>query len=1157
MRCSRCGFANLAGANFCEECGTRLARVCPQCGEEATAAAKFCRACGFALSDAPTSAAATSAAPPPAAPAPVQYTPPHLADRILAEQAAMEARGETAGERKTITALFADMAGSTALTQDLDPEDARRLIDPVVTLMMEAVHHYEGYVAKFLGDGILALFGAPIAHEDHALRALYAALRMQDAMHRHSDRVRLEQGIPLQIRIGIHTGEVVVRSIRKDDLHTDYDPVGHTIHIASRMEGIATPASILVSESTHKLTEGYFEFTALGTTHVKGVRDPLAVYEVVGLGALRTRLQVAAHRGLARFVGRQDELEHLNAALDHAKAGHGRIVAVVGEAGVGKSRLFHEFKVRSQQGCLALETFSVSHGKAFAYLPLIEMLKNYFQITAQDSDRSCREKVTGRLLTLDRSLEEHLPYLLYLLGAVEPDSPLPAMDAAIRRQRTFDAIARLLVRESLNQPLEVIFEDLQWLDGETEAFLNMLVDHVPGARILLLVNYRPEYRHRWHAGGHYSQLRLQPLGQAEAQELLTALLGDAPSLVPLKRLVLDKTEGNPFFMEEVVQTLAEEGTLLGQPGRYRIEKAPALLHIPTTVQGVLAARIDRLPLAQKELLQTLAVIGKEFPLSLVLRVTGLPQDQLHTLLADLQAADFVYERPAFPEVEYVFKHGLTQEVAGSSLLTERRSALHESSAQAIEAIFHGRLKDYCSDLAHHYSHSGNIPKAVEYLHCAGQQALQRSAQEEAIRHLSAAIELLKRQPDSTERARLELTLLLTLGPALFAARGQASPEVEANYRRAMTLCEQGRQTPYVFSAQLGLWAFYQLRANYQVSLPLAKRLLALAMESQKPKQLAEGHRAMGATLFRLGMLVAAREHMEAVLAVPHPEHSTYDFLTGYGRDPAVHATGTLGWIMWYLGFSDQALARSQEALVLARARPDAYNLALCLVFAAEQHRWRQDVRMTREYAEAAIAISGEQGFPIYLAWGTVLQGWALSEQGDHREGIALMRQGVAAYEATGGELGMPNLLTMLAEGCGKAGQPAAALDALTQAQAMVEETGERLDEAAVYRLRGDMLLRLSAQGAGSGADSEEAEACFQRAITVARAQGAKPLELQAAISLARLWQQQGKRAAAHETLARIHGSFSEGTDSADWLQAQALLAELAGHNVYDPGPART
>ncbi|AGW90534.1 MULTISPECIES: adenylate/guanylate cyclase domain-containing protein [Cupriavidus] len=1155
MRCTSCGFANLAGANFCEECGARLVRVCPQCGEEATHAAKFCRACGFALADAP--AAAPSSKPPaPPVPAPVHYTPPHLAERILAEKAAMEARGEAAGERKTITALFADMAGSTALTQDLDPEDTRRLIDPVVTLMMEAVHHYEGYVAKFLGDGILALFGAPIAHEDHALRALYAALRMQDAMHRHSDRVRLEQGIPLQIRIGIHTGEVVVRSIRKDDLHTDYDPVGHTIHIASRMEGIATPASILVSESTHKLTEGYFEFTALGTTHVKGVREPLAVYEVVGLGALRTRLQVAAHRGLARFVGRLAELEHLHDALEQAKAGNGRIVAVVGEAGVGKSRLFHEFKVRSQQGCLALETFSVSHGKAFAYLPLIELLKNYFQITAQDGDRSCREKVTGRLLTLDRSLEDHLPYLLYLMGTVESGSPLPTMDPAIRRQRTFDAIARLLVRESLNQPLQVIFEDLQWLDGETEAFLNMLIEHVPGARIVLLVNYRPEYVHHWDGGEHYSQLQLQPLGPAEAQGLLTALLGDDHSLVPLKRLILDKTEGNPFFMEEVVQTLVEEGALLGPPGCYRIEEAPALLHIPTTVQGVLAARIDRLPLAQKELLQTLAVIGKEFPLSLILRVSSLEEARLRPLLADLQAADFIYERPAFPEVEYAFKHALTQEVAGNSLLSEQRSALHESTAQAIETIFHGRLKDYCSELAHHYSHSGNIPKAVEYLHCAGQQALQRSAQAEAILHLSTAVELLKRQPDNAERARLELTLLLALGPALMASRGQASAEVEANYRRALALCEQGKQTPYMFSAQLGLWAFYQLRAQYQVSLPLGKRLLGLALKSQKPKQLAEGHRVLGATLFRLGKLDAARMHMEQVLAVQHPDEQGYDFLMGYGRDPAVHATSTLSWILWYLGHPDQSHETSQRALVMARARPDVYNLALCLVFAAELHQCRREPQLTREYAEAAIAISGEQGFPIYLAWGHVLQGWALARLGSHQEGIALIHQGLAAYEATGAALGVPNLLALLADACGNACQTAAALDALARAQALVQETGERLDEATLHRLRGDMLLQQQAKRPGQAASCDEAEACFHRAIAVAREQGARPLELQATLSLARLWQQQGKADAARQVLAQIYASFSEGTDTADWQQAQALLAALAGKDANAPGPAR-
>ncbi|MGO4304444.1 adenylate/guanylate cyclase domain-containing protein [Cupriavidus sp. RAF12] len=1131
MRCAECDFENLAGANFCEACGARLGRKCPRCGEEASPTAKFCRGCGAPLTDGGSEPAMPASS---ADLAPVHYTPPHLAERILAEQAAMEARGGTGGERKTITALFADMAGSTALIQDLDPEEARRLIDPVVTLMMEAVHHYEGYVAKFLGDGILALFGAPIAHEDHALRALYAALRMQEAMRRHSDRVRLDQGVPLQIRVGIHTGEVVVRSIRKDNLHTDYDPVGHTIHIASRMEGVATPASILVSPTTYKLAEGYFEFKALGTTQVKGVRDPLGVYEVQGLGALRTRLQVAAHRGLARFVGRQDEMQQLHDALALAKSGRGQIVGVRGEAGVGKSRLFHEFKARSQRGCHVLETFSVSHGKAFAYLPLIELLKNYFQITAQDGERNCREKVTGRLLTLERSLEEHLPYLLYLLGVSDPGSALPTMDAAIRRQRTFEAIARLLVRESVDEPLQLLFEDLQWLDSETEAFLNLLIDHVPDARIVLLVNYRPEYSHNWNARPCYTQLHLEPLGPAEAQGLLTALLGDDRSLEPLKRLVLDKTEGNPFFMEEVVQTLVEEGALLGQPGCYHIEQAPALLHIPTTVQGVLAARIDRLPLAQKELLQTLAIIGKEFPLSLIRLVSGFDEARLRPLLADLQTADFIFERPAFPEVEYAFKHALTQEVAGNSLLTDRRSALHESTAQAIETLFPGRLKDYCGELAHHYSLSGNIPKAVEYLHCAGQQALQRSAQLEAIRHLGTALDLLKRLPDTPERARQELTLLLTLGPILMAMRGQASPEVEATYRRALSLCEQGEQNSYFFSAQLGLWAFYQLQAQYKVSAPLAKRLVGMAMRSQKPKELAEGHRVVGATTFRLGQFEVARSHMEQVLALQRPDTPLYDFLMGYGRDPAVHAMSTLGWILWYLGLPDLARTRSHEALVMARQRPDSVNLALCLVFAAEVHRCRREPQQTREYAEAAIAVSCEQGFPIYLAWGTVLQGWEMAEQGDPLNGIARIHQGLSAYSATGASLGRPNLLAMLAEARGRARQIEAGLDSLAEALAFAEDKGERLDESTLHRLKGDLMLQLSGK-------EDDAEACFQKAIAVARHQGARSLELQAALSLAQLWRQQGKPDAAREILGPIHGTFTEGFDLADWKQAKAEL----------------
>ncbi|HEV8719001.1 MAG TPA: adenylate/guanylate cyclase domain-containing protein, partial [Candidatus Binatia bacterium] len=685
-------------------------------------------------------------------PSPRDYTPPHLAERIRAEQAALEARGATDGERKTITALFADLKGSTALIEGLDPEEARAIIDPALQLMMEAVHRYEGYVAQALGDGIFALFGAPIAHEDHPQRALYAALRMQEEMRQYADQVRLKYGVPLSLRVGLNTGEVVLRSIRKDDLHTDYVPVGHSTNLAARMEQMAAPGSILITEQTRKLTEGYFALKALGAAAIKGVEEPLNVYEVLGAGPLRTRLQVAARRGLTRFVGRHNELAQLQRALERAKAGHGQIVGVMGEPGLGKSRLFYEFKLTSQSACLVLEAYSVSHGKASPYLPVIELLKTYCQIQPQDDERTRRERVIGKVLGLDRSLEDTLPYLLALLDSEEAISSLHQMDPQLRRRRTFAALKRLFLRESLNHPLTLIFEDLHWIDNETQGFLDALSESLASTRVLLLVNYRPEYRQEWGQKTYYTQVRLAPLSKAEAEELLDVLLGipggavREPSLQQLKQLILEKTEGTPFFMEEVVQTLAEERILTGERGHYRLDKSPTGLHISPTVHGVLAARIDRLAADEKALLQQLAIIGREFPLSLVRHVVTRPEDELYRLLSALQRKEFLYEQPAFPEGEYLFKHALTQEVAYNSVLQERRKALHECTAQAIEALYSANREEHYSELAHHYSRSGNTQKAVQYLGLAGQQATQRSANAEAITHLTTALELLTNLP---------------------------------------------------------------------------------------------------------------------------------------------------------------------------------------------------------------------------------------------------------------------------------------------------------------------------------------------------------------------------------------------------------------------------
>jgi class 3 adenylate cyclase len=563
------------------------------------------------------------------------------------------------GERKTVTALFADIKGSMELMEDLDPEEARAIIDPALKLMIDAVGRYDGYVVQSTGDGIFALFGAPVAHEDHPQRALYAALRLQDATRRYSAKLVADGGTPLEARVGINTGEVVVRTLTTAEGHTEYAPIGHATNIASRMQAIAPTSSIAITEHTRRLVEGYFQLKARGPTRVKGLAEPINVYEVTGLGPLRTRLQRAAARGLTQFVGRAREMDALKYALDQTQAGCGQIVAAIAEPGVGKSRLFYEFKAISQSGCMVLEAFSVSHGKASAYLPVIDLLSGYFEITSEDDGRKRREKVGGRVLMLDRALEDALPYLFSLLGIADTPDPLAQLDGQVKKRRTLDSIKRVLLRESLNQPLIVIFEDLHWIDGETQALLNLLADGIATAHILLMVNYRPEYHHEWGNRSHYLQLRLDPLGSQNAAEMLSGLLGEAPELDPIKGTIIERTEGNPFFIEELVQALFDEGVLI-RNGTAKVGRSVSQLRLPPTAQAVLAARIDRLPAEQKELLQTLAVVGREFPLGLIRRVVQLPDAELDRMLGDLQLAEFIYEQPAFPETEYIFKHALTQ-----------------------------------------------------------------------------------------------------------------------------------------------------------------------------------------------------------------------------------------------------------------------------------------------------------------------------------------------------------------------------------------------------------------------------------------------------------------------------------------------------------------
>jgi class 3 adenylate cyclase len=692
MLCPRCRTEAPARTKFCAECGAPLPTSCRHCAAVLPPAAKFCPECGMATADGPSTS--TAAAPAPAAfsrfASPSAYTPKHLAERILVSRESLE------GERKQVTVLFADLKGSMELLADRDPEEARAILDPVLERMIDAVHRYEGTVNQVMGDGIMALFGAPLAHEDHAVRACYAALRMQYTVKEYAETLHRTTGVPIHIRVGLNSGDVVVRSIGSD-LHMDYTAVGQTTHLAARMEQMAMPGTILASADTLRLAEGYVTVTPLGARPVKGLEAPVDVYEVMAAAAARSRLHAAAARGLSRFVGRDPELERLRQALERARAGHGQVVAVVGEAGVGKSRLFWEFThSHHTSGWLILESTSVSYGHATSYLPVIQLLRSYFGLEERADPRTMRERVTGKLLALDEGLRPLLAPILSLLEVPVDDRDWTALDPAVRRQRTLDAVKRLILRESQVQPVVVVAEDLHWIDAATQAVLDGLVESVPTARVVLLLNYRPEYRHGWGGKTYYTQLRIDPLTAESAELFLETLLGPDPGLRPVWPLLIQRTDGNPFFLEETIRTLIETGIVEGERGAYRLRRSIASIQVPATVQAVLSARIDRLPLPVKHLLQAAAVVGKQVPLLVLEAVAEQDPDELLHGLTQLQAAEFLYESNLFPELEYTFRHALTLEVTYQGLLRERRRGLHQRVLRALEQHRPGYRSFCCS-----------------------------------------------------------------------------------------------------------------------------------------------------------------------------------------------------------------------------------------------------------------------------------------------------------------------------------------------------------------------------------------------------------------------------------------------------------------------------
>jgi predicted ATPase/class 3 adenylate cyclase len=1085
---------------------------------------------------------------------PAPLAPPaSLADEPPQEHAPAGALPSAEAERRQITVLFCDLVGSTALAGQLDPEDLREVVRAYQETAATVIQRYEGHIAQYLGDGLLVYFGYPAAHEDDAQRAVYAGLGIVAAVALLNVRLMSERGIRLAVRLGIHTGPVVVGDVgegaRREQL-----ALGETPNIAARLQGLAAPDTVVISTATFRLVDGYFTCHALGAHTLKGLAMPLQVYHVVHERSTRSRFDVVATRGLTSLVGREQEMDMLLARWTQAQDGRGQVVLLSGEAGIGKSRLVQELKghVAGESAIQITLRCSPYHTHSALY-PMIEHL-HYLLQDAQDDPLTTPLAILERLLAAAGfPLSEAVPLFAALLSLVVPEHYPPlTLSPQRQKQQTLESLVAWLLAETERQPVLAIWEDVQWADPSSLELLTLTLDQTPMARLLLLVTCRPDFVPPWAFRSHLTPLHLSRLSRPQAEILAERVAGGKTLPTEVCQQIITKTDGVPLFVEELTKTVLESGLLREQVDHYTLRAPLPPLAIPATLHDSLMARLDRLA-SVKAVAQLGATIGRHFAYELLQAVSLWDEPTLQHGLRQLVEAELLYQRGVLPQATYLFKHALIQEAAYQSLLRSTRQQYHQRIAQVLEERFAETVETQPELVAHHYTEASLQEPAITYWHRAGQRAQQRSAYVEAHRYLETGLDLLMTLPETPERAQHELTLQLTLGSTLTATRGYASPDVEQIYARARVLCQQFGDTPQLFPVLRGLHRFYLVRAQFQTAHALGAQCLRLAQQVQDAALLLDAQFALGESLFYLGELGAAHEYLTQGFTLYAAEAQSAPVFR-VAQDLGVSYLFHIAWVLWLRGFPHQALQRSAQALALARDLAHPFSLAYALNFTTMFQQLRRDVPAAHEHAVATMTLSAAQGFPVFETLGRLMQGWARAAQGQAEEGLAQLLQGWAAYQATGAALFRSYFLTRLAETYGYGRQPEAGLRVLAEALAAEQTSGERFYTAELHRLRGELLLQSAAWEPEPGSSSSrsaarnphagEAETCFRQALDLARQQQAKYHELRAAMSLSRLWWQQGKRAEAHQLLAEIYHWFTEGFDTADLQEARALLEDL-------------
>ncbi|HEY7493836.1 MAG TPA: AAA family ATPase, partial [Candidatus Tectomicrobia bacterium] len=1045
--------------------------------------------------------------------------------------------GMLEAERRQLTVLSCRVISASPLSEPLDPEVLLEVAHDYQTVCAEMVHRFEGHIAQYQGDRLVVYFGYPRAHEDDARRAVHTALGIVERMAELNTRLKHARGVRLAVRVGIHTGVVVVGAVGQDE--REQLALGDTPVIASQVQGLATPDTVVISQATLRLVEGYFDFQTLGTHILDDPAEPLAVYQVLQESTTQSLFEVAVTKGLTPLVGREHEVGLLQERWAQVKDGRGQVVLLSGEAGIGKSRLVQALTEHlAGEAHTRIECRCSPYYQNTALYPVVTYLQRFLRFQREDAAEERLRKLEEALEPYGFPLAEVVPLLAVLLSLPSPERYPPlTLTPERQKQKTLEVLLAWLLAEAERQPVCFVVEDLHWVDASTLEWLSLLIDQVSAARLFVLLLFHADFRPPWAIRSHLTHLTLSRLSRGQVEVMAGRVAGGKTLPAEVLQQLVAKTDGVPLFVEELTKMVLESGLIKERDGCYELTSPLPPLAIPATLHDSLMARLDRLETA-KQVVQLGAVLGREFAYELIRAVAPLDAVTLQQALVRLVDAELLYQRGLPPQARYVFKHALIQAAAYQSLLRRTRQQYHRQIAQVLEERFPESTETQPELLAHHYTEAGCPSPAIAYWQRAGQQALQRSANPEAVRHLTTALELLATLPETSARGRQELDLQIALGPALTAARGPGAPEVEQTYARARALCQQIGDTPQLLPTLRGLWRFYQSRGALLTARELGAQLVRLAQHAAAPMPRLEAHNALGQTLFQLGAYATARTHLEQGVALIDPTTQRAQALR-QGEASGVRCLATAARTLWCLGYPAQAIRRGQEALDLAQELAHPYSLAVAQYQTAFLHHHRRDVPALRAQADALLTLATVQGFPLYVGHGTYLQGWVLAMQGEGAAGLEQLRQGLAAILAAGQELSRPFCLVLLAEAAGHVGQVEEGLRLLAETMTVLEASGRGDLLAEAYRLQGTLLLRQPAP------DTARAEACFQQALAIACRQQARSWELRSALSLGRLWQGQGKHAEAYQMLAEIYSWFTEGFDTPDLQEAKALLTELA------------